>query len=94
MVLYGKRDYFFNFCTNKEFKPVQYKLINTDTGELIYENVADNYSPSVAFTLDETMTVTVECLVKAEKLKPRNFDENRCCLGILVMYKQVPKLGF
>ncbi len=94
MVLYGKRDYLFNFCTKDQYKPVHYKLLNTETQELIYDNTDDQYNSSVGFTLQETMSVTVECSVLAKNLKVKNFDENRCCLGILILYKQAPRLGF
>jgi hypothetical protein len=94
IVLYGNRDYLISFCVERKYAPVHFKIINSTTNELIYDNQSDNYSTSVGFTLETTSNFTIECSVLANGVNPANFEENRGCLGVLILYKTTPRTGF
>jgi hypothetical protein len=93
-VFYGNRDYVINFYIEKKYLPIQFKVKNTNTNELLFDNSSDEKLLSLGFSIAETTPITIECKVLAKNINPANFDENRGCLGVLILYKPTPKLGF
>jgi len=65
-----------------------------ENSEVLYDNQFDDYIETVGFSMDSTKAVTVELTLLAEKIKPQNFDENRACVGVQIMWRKTPKIGF
>jgi hypothetical protein len=95
VLLYGKKDYIFSICSEQGYKPIHFRLTDSDKNEVIYDNADDNYNRSIGFSMEKTTTVNVEVeiLVKDEvkKKDPTNY---RVCMGIQIWWRKIPKLGF
>lgn len=94
IVLYGDRDHVFALCTEAGYYPIHYRIINAQTKEVIYDNESDEYIESVGFTNDYTQTVILEITVLAKSIDPKDAYDTRACVGINILWRKVPKIGF
>jgi len=94
VVLYGRKDYIFSFCTERNLYPLHYKITDVETEKVLFDNIEDDYIESIGFTVDETITVNIEMSVLAKGFEPGSFTENRGCLGLLILWRKTPKIGF
>ncbi|OFX83814.1 MAG: hypothetical protein A2W99_03000 [Bacteroidetes bacterium GWF2_33_16] len=94
LVLYGGKDYIFVVCTESGYKPIHYRIINAQTKEVVYDNTEDEYIESVGFTNDYTQTIILEITVLAENIEPQDAYDARACVGINILWRKVPKIGF
>jgi len=94
LVLYGNRDHVFVLCTEAGYYPIHYRIINAQTKEVIYDNEEDDYIESVGFTNDYTQTVILEITILAKKVDPEDAYDARACVGINILWRKVPKIGF
>jgi len=92
-ILYGKKDYIFSVCTESGLKPLHFRIVNTTTNEVIYDNADDNYNPTIGFSMEKTTTVQIEAEILIEKGEkdPTNY---RVCLGIQIWWRKIPRIGF
>jgi|GEM_PF-386594 len=93
-ILYGQKDYIVSVCTERGYEPIHYKIIDKETKDVFYDNIEDDYFESIGFTVDKPQKVIIEVAIKARGLKPDNFTENRACVGVLILWRKVSKLGF
>jgi hypothetical protein len=94
VTLYGQKDYVFSVCTESGFGPVVFKLVDKSTGKILYNNLEDELYQSIGFTIDEPQKVIIELSVRSDRKKPEDFSENRACVGVLIMWRKVARLGF
>lgn len=96
IIIYKGQDYRISVCTEPELgDKVEYKLKDSKSGEVLYDNSVDEYAQDFEFTCTYTRRIVVEVTVpdgetKDKKLKPRDM----ACLGILVEHMTTPKSGF
>ena len=93
IVLFGKMDYKIIFCTQSELYPIHFVITERESGNVFYDNMEDGYIESIGLTTDETITFIVEVTLLAEGVELTDFDQNRGCLGMPVLYRRVPKFG-
>ena len=93
-VLFGNKDYIFNLCTEKGYKALHFKITNSKTNELIYDNIDDKYNQSIGFTVKDDITVNVEATILSEKETKIDPNKKRVCLGIQILWRLIPKIGF
>ena len=93
-VFYGEKDYLIYLCTRPEFHPIHFTIYDSDTEELIYDNEEDDYINMVAFTMEYTRSLTIEITALADRIQPESIRDARDCLGVLILWKKAPKLGF
>jgi len=93
-VFYGGKDYIIYMCCRPEFAPIHFTIYDSDTDELIYDNEEDDYIEMVAFSLEYTRSLEIEITALAESIDPENVYDSRSCLGVLVLWKKAPKIGF
>jgi len=94
LVLYGEKDFKIGICTEDGFGPVHFKIINARTKELLYDNMTDDYIESVGFTNDFTQSVIIEITVLAEGVEPEDAYDTRACVGVNILWRKAPKIGF
>jgi len=94
MSLFRNTDYRIIFCCDRNFYPIHFTIFNDESGEVIYDNKNDDYVESIGFSTDNPMNVTVHITLLAEKKEFKDIGQNRTCLGMLVLYKKIPKIGF
>ncbi len=94
VILYGKKDYKMSVCTETEYYPVHYRLINSKTKEVFYDNAEDDYMESIGFTIDNTISMIIETTILPENINPEDPIDIRACVGIQILWRKAPKLGF
>lgn len=94
-ILFRKMDYRIIFCSTEKFYPVHYVLKNRNTGEVLFDNKDDEYVESISMSIiEESIPVTAEVTLLAEGTVFKDLRKDRTCLGICIMYRRIPKLGF
>ncbi len=93
-VFYGGKDYVINLCCNAMFQPVHLILYDADTKELIYDNEEDEYINKVAFSMEFTRSLLFEVTVIGDGIDEGSIESKRTCLGILILWRKVPRIGF
>ena len=86
-VFYGQKDYIFTFCTDKKLYPVNYRLLDPDTGEILYNNADDRYIESLGIGFDVTRGLTIQVNVLGELSDPDELKGYSGCVGALFQYK-------
>lgn len=94
IIFYGRKDYIVTVCTEKGYYPIHFKLIDILTGEVLYDNMHDDYYESVGFTVDVTRKINLVVSLLAEDNKPKNFGDTQACIGVNIQWKKSPKIGF
>lgn len=94
LVLYGEKDFKIGVCTETGYGPVHFKIINARSQTVLYDNITDDYIESVGFTNDFTQSVIIEITVLAEEVEPEDAYDTRVCVGINILWRKAPKIGF
>ncbi|MFP4025115.1 MAG: hypothetical protein ACLFVR_11385 [Thiohalospira sp.] len=94
LVLYGEKDYKIGICTEEGFGPVHFKIVNARSKEVLYDNITDDYIESVGFTNDFTQSVIIEIIVLAEEVEPEDAYDTRVCVGVNIIWRKAPEIGF
>jgi hypothetical protein len=90
IVFYGQKDYICSFCTHRKFYPVNFRLIDPDTREILYDNKEDNFIESLGIGFDVSKTIIIQVIVLARKATPEEIQEYAGCIGLLLQYKNYP----
>jgi hypothetical protein len=91
IVFYGQKDYICSFCTHQKFYPVHFRLLDSDTREVLYDNKDDNYIESLGIGFDVTKTLIIQVNVLARKATPEEIKDYLSCIGLLLQYKNYPE---
>jgi hypothetical protein len=94
VTFYGGKDYKVICATEKGYEPVHFKIYDASDGKIFYDNMEDDYNESVGFSVEKTQQLTVEVTLLAENYEPTDFANNRACVGILILWRKTPRLGF
>lgn len=94
IVLFGGKEYRISFCTENGFDPIHYRIINTATKEVTFDNESDKYIESVGFTVEKTQQMLIEITLKPKKKNWESIREASACVGILIQWSKMPKIGF
>jgi len=94
MVLYGEKDFKIAICTEVGFGTVHYRILNARSNNVLYDNISDDYMESIGFTNDFTQSVIFEVEIVAEESEIEGAYEKRGCIGINILWRKVPRLGF
>jgi hypothetical protein len=91
IVFYGQKDYICSFCTHQKFYPVNFRLLDPETRQVLYDNKDDNYIESLGIGFDVTKTIIIQINVLARKAKPEEIKDYLSCVGLLLQYKNYPE---
>ena len=94
LVLYGDKDYKIGVCTENGLGTVHYKIINARSSTVLYDNISDDYIESVGFTNEFTQSVIIEVTILVEDKKIKGAYDKRGCIGINILWRKAPQLGF
>jgi hypothetical protein len=94
VTFYGEKDYKVICGTEAGYEPVRMRIIDQSDGKVFYDNSEDDYNESIGFSIEKTQQLIVEVTLLAENYQPEDFEENRACIGILILWKRTPQLGF
>jgi hypothetical protein len=95
VVLRDKNDYKIGVCTLPTYNPVQFRVIDKESKNVIYDNSTDGYKNNIGFSVeDKPITVIIEIAVLATDFKPKDNGDMRTCVGVQIFFRQLTKLGF
>ncbi len=95
VVLTDKNDYKIGVCVSQGLGPVQFKLIEKETGNVIYDNEPENDVLIAGFSVvDKPLTIIIEISVQATKFSLKDFNDMKTCIGIQILYQKISKTGF
>lgn len=94
-MLFRRMDYRIIFCSPEKFYPIHYVLKDRNTGVVLFDNQDDEYVESISISvIDESIAVEAEMTLLAKDTEFKDLRKDRACLGICIMYRKIPKLGF
>ncbi len=94
VVLFGNKEYRISFCAENGFEPIHIRLIDMATKEVTYDNETDKYIESVGFTVEKTRQILIEVTLTTKNKNFESIREATSCLGILIQWNKMPKIGF
>jgi hypothetical protein len=93
-VLYGQKDYIISVCSESGIKPLHFRIVKKDNGEVIYDNADDEYNQYIGFAMEKTQSVVIELTILNEKEDNVDPMTARVCVGVQIVWRKIPKLGF
>ncbi|MDA3954001.1 MAG: hypothetical protein PF485_10155 [Bacteroidales bacterium] len=95
LVLYGEKDYKIGICTESGRGPVHYRILEARSKNVLFDNSTDEYIESVGFTNVFSQTIIIEITVlEEEDIEIEDGDELLVCVGINILWRKTPKIGF
>ncbi len=91
VVFYGQKDYMLSFCTHRKMYPIHFVLIDSQTGDVLYDNETDRYLESLGVGFDVTKPLSIKINVLARESTEEEVRDNVGCVGLLIQYKNYPK---
>jgi len=91
VIFYGQKEYILSFCTHRKFYPVNFRLIDPSTREILYDNAQDKYVESIGIGFDSTKPLIILINVLARRATPEEIESYMGCVGMLLQYKQYPE---
>ncbi len=94
VVFYSGFDYSISVCPDKLLaNGLAFKLVDSKTGEVLYDNATDNKSTHMEFSCETTRAVTIQVTVPGATIK-KGQSVDGACVGVLIEQKPTPKVGF
>lgn len=94
VVFYSGFDYSISICPDKLLgTDLSFKMVDSKTGEVLYDNATDSKSTHMEFSCETTRAVTIQVTVPGAKIK-KGQSVDGACLGVLIEQKPTPKVGF
>ena len=87
VVFFGQKEYIFTFCTDKELYPIHFRIIDSESGSLIYDNTEDRYIESLGVGFDVARNLTFQINVLGKSKDTADLQDRSGCLGVLFQYK-------
>lgn len=91
LILYSEKQYKIFFCTSDLFRPIHLKLMNGETGELMYDNERDEYIETLTLNIEKTQRVKVSVEILGSKMTEEEKMEYFGCIGMLIQVKNLDK---
>ena len=95
-VIYKGMDYRINVCCETSFSAkINYKIFDSRTNELLYDNATSKDSPVFEFQSTATRQLVIEVSVpKGSTEKDAHKPSDAACVGLLIEHKLTDKQGF
>jgi hypothetical protein len=87
IVFYGQKEYIFSFCTRQDLYPINFRLVDPDTKNVLYDNANDRYIESLGIGFDATRSLAVQINVLADKTPVPEQEDGVACIGLLLQYR-------
>jgi hypothetical protein len=87
---FGNSDYILSFCANRNYYPLNIKLLQSVSKQELYNNSFDNFNESISMTLYNTQNIILEVILMADKIgKNRIKIEDKVCIGLDMQCKKI-----
>lgn len=95
VVFYEGFDYSISICPDKMLgADLTFKMMDTKTGEVLYDNATDAKATHMEFTCETTRAVTIMVSVPGAAPKKGQKPVDGACVGVLIEQKPSTKVGF
>jgi len=91
MVFYGERQYKIHFCTSEGFYPIHFKVFDSNSMKLFYDNEKEEYTDKITLNISSTQSLLIEISVLASESSDELKMNFLGCLGMLVEWKPQEK---
>ena len=91
VVFYGERNYKLIFCASELFNPVHFILTDSETRELIYDNMDNEYTETIELAIEKTRRIMIEISVLAQNADVVIAEDYFGCSGFLAYWKPIKK---
>ncbi|MCF8226412.1 MAG: hypothetical protein K9J30_11100 [Bacteroidales bacterium] len=89
VVLYSEMQYNIYFCTSELLKPVHFKLMNDESGDVLYDNASNNYMDYLTLKLDKTQRLKISVQILGQDMTEQEKIEFLGCLGMMIFAKKL-----
>lgn len=94
VIFYGENEYNLSLCTVNNLYPIHFKLIDVETKDVLFDNATDDYINIVQFGVEKTKSMDIEITAVGKLDVNETLDNKIGCLGVLIMWKTAPNIGF
>jgi hypothetical protein len=84
IVLFGGKDYIVGVCAELGYRPIHFRITDSQTKKVIYDNKDYDYIESFGFTVEKTQPIDIEITVLENKNIP--LKKTKMCVGIEIVY--------
>ena len=97
-VFYKGMDYHISVCTEEE-TPASFIIKDAKTGEVLYDNTADNNTQEIQISNENTRSVNIQLTIPGESDKKGGKKDmikgqEGMCAGLLIEHRRSDKTGF
>jgi hypothetical protein len=89
VVLFGGKDYILGVCAESGYRPVHFRIIDSQSKKVMYDNKDFDYIDSFNFTVQRTQPLDIEVQVLENKKNPAKKD--KMCVGIEILWSNAVK---
>lgn len=93
VILYKGMDYHISVCTEDDSQ-ANFSLKDAKTGEVLYDNSADNNTQEIQITNENTRHVNIQFTLPGEVKKDMVKGTEGLCAGLLIEHRRSDKTGF
>ena len=87
IVFYGQKEYIFSLCTRQDLYPINFRLVDPDTQDILYDNANDRYIESLGIGFDATRSLAIQINVLANQTPVPEQGDGVGCVGLLLQYR-------
>jgi hypothetical protein len=88
VIFYGDRSYTLFFCASDKFSPVHFRITDSNSRALIFDNADEEYTEMLELEIEYTTKLMIEVSVLGHEADQEFKDNFMGCLGFLMYYKK------
>jgi len=89
VVLFGGKDYIVGVCAESGYRPIHFRIIDSQTKKVMYDNKDFDYIESFGFTVEKTQPIDIEVTVLENNRIAQK--KNKMCVGIEIVWSNLLK---
>lgn len=87
VVLFGGKDYILGVCAESGYRPIHFRIIDSQTKKIMYDNKDYDYIDSFNFMVQRTQPLDIE--VQILENKKIQMKKDKMCVGIEILWSTV-----
>jgi len=87
VVLFGGKDYILGVCAESGYRPIHFRIIDSQTKKIMYDNKDFDYIDSFNFMVQRTQPLDIE--VQILENKKIQMKKDKMCVGIEILWSNI-----
>jgi hypothetical protein len=87
VVLFGGKDYILGVCAEAGYRPIHFRILDSQTKKIMYDNKDFDYIDSFNFMVQRTQPLDIE--VQILENKKIQLKKDKMCVGIEILWSTV-----